>query len=176
MTGSDLQSTDLSATAPAEVDLQDTLSQLRAAIAAAAHDMKQSVAVIRIVDAILRSAWADLGQAEHDELVAHADRQGVHLDHLADRLMEIARLDEGALSARVEPLDLSGYLLARFSDLMLEPPEVRLSCPKGVRVFADPDHTWQIVHSLITQISGNGAAPVDVAVIEEDELGRVPVP
>ena len=116
---------------------------------------------------MLRLAWRQLSEVEHEALVAQVDRESTHVSHLADRLLQVARLDPAAYRSQPEVIDLNGYLLARFSDRMLEPPDIRLSAPAKVSVVADKDHVWQIVQFLIDAVLVLGHPPAEVVLVKD---------
>lgn len=145
------------------------LDEVRVVVAGAAEDVRHSAEVVRLVGAALRVAWRQLGEVEHEALVAQVVRESTHVSHLADRLLQVACLDPAAYRSQPEVIDLNGYLLARFSDRMLEPPDIRLSSPTKVSVVADKDHVWQIVQFLIDAVLVLVEPPMDVVLEKDDD-------
>jgi two-component system sensor histidine kinase KdpD len=77
-----------------------------ALLAAVSHDLRSPLASAKAAVTSLRSADVDWAAEDHDELLATADESLDQLTHLVDNLLDMSRLQAGALSLFPRPAGL----------------------------------------------------------------------
>jgi two-component system sensor histidine kinase KdpD len=105
-----LQQGRLSAQA-AEADRLAAGNSMRTALlAAVSHDLRTPLAGIKAASSALRSADLRLTDDDRDELVATVDESADRLTGLVDNLLDMSRLQSGAVSPALHPTDLIAVL------------------------------------------------------------------
>jgi two-component system, OmpR family, sensor histidine kinase KdpD len=77
-----------------------------ALLAAVSHDLRTPLASAKAAVTSLRSQDVDWDEEDHDELLATADESLDRLTHLVDNLLDMSRLQAGALSLFPRPVGL----------------------------------------------------------------------
>ena len=75
-----------------------------ALLAAVSHDLRTPLASAKAAVTSLRSRDVDWADEDHDELLATADESLDRLTHLVDNLLDMSRLQAGALSYEIDGL------------------------------------------------------------------------
>jgi len=83
----------------------------RALVGAVSHDLRTPLATIKASASTLRSADADVATADREELLELIDNQTDRLDRLVTNLLDLSRVQAGALELRNQPIAL-GDLVA----------------------------------------------------------------
>jgi K+-sensing histidine kinase KdpD len=153
----------------AEVD------RLRSALlAAVGHDLRTPLAGIKAAVGGLRDPSVDWSDEERAELLATVDESADRLDVLLSNLLDLSRLQAGALSVRLEPVHVE-EVLAR---AVLGAGEVSLEVPDGLApVCADAGLLERVVANLVANAvrhAPTGSA-VEVRATPVDGLVRVEV-
>jgi two-component system, OmpR family, sensor histidine kinase KdpD len=76
----------------------------RALVGAVSHDLRTPLATIKASASTLRSAEATVDKAERDELLELIDDQTDRLDRLVSNLLDMSRVQAGALEPRHQPI------------------------------------------------------------------------
>lgn len=103
-----------------------------ALLAAVGHDLRTPLAAAKAAVSSLRSQDVDLVAEDRDELLASADQSLDRLAGLVDNLLDMSRLNAGALAVELRPVPVD-ELIARALD-EVGPAAVRV----GVDLPADP--------------------------------------
>ncbi|TKJ23735.1 ATP-binding protein [Blastococcus sp. CCUG 61487] len=82
-------------------------SMRTALLAAVSHDLRTPLAGIKAASSALRSGDLDLTEADKAELVTTIDESADRLAGLVDNLLDMSRLQAGAVSPALAPTDLS---------------------------------------------------------------------
>ncbi|NYD86509.1 sensor histidine kinase KdpD [Cellulomonas oligotrophica] len=82
-----------------------------ALLAAVSHDLRTPLAAIKAGVTALRSVGDRISPADRDELLADVDHQSDRLQHLVDNLLDMSRLDAGALAVHADPVTLDEVVL-----------------------------------------------------------------
>jgi signal transduction histidine kinase/CheY-like chemotaxis protein len=118
-------------------------------LAAASHDLRQPLHALGLYVETLRER---MGASEHADLVRQIDRSTATLGETIDELLDVSRLDAGAVEAH--PLDLElGPLLERLTEdaapvAAEKSLDVRL-VPTKLRVRSDPVLLARILQNLL---------------------------
>jgi two-component system sensor histidine kinase KdpD len=123
-----------------------------ALLAAVSHDLRTPLASAKAAVTSLRSPdiqWAD---EDRDELLATADESLDRLAHLVDNLLDMSRLQAGALSVFPRPASLAEIVARSLDDLGPATREVRVDIPDSLpEVRVDP----AILERVIVNLTAN---------------------
>jgi two-component system, OmpR family, sensor histidine kinase KdpD len=82
----------------------------RALVGAVSHDLRTPLATIKASASTLRDADADVALSDREELLELIDNQTDRLDRLVTNLLDMSRVQAGALELRNEPISVVGLL------------------------------------------------------------------
>jgi two-component system sensor histidine kinase KdpD len=123
-----------------------------ALLTAVSHDLRTPLAAAQAAVSCLRSADLPLTAQDHDELLATADESLNQLAHLTASLLDVSRLQAGALPVFPRPADLSEIITCSLDGLPPPVPAVAVHCPPGLpRVMADPP----LMERVIVNVTAN---------------------
>jgi two-component system sensor histidine kinase KdpD len=123
-----------------------------ALLAAVSHDLRTPLAAAQAAVSCLRSADLPLTAEDHDELLATAEESLNQLAHLTASLLDVSRLQAGALPVFPRPADLSEIITRSLRDLAPPVPAVAVHCPPGLpQVMADPP----LMERVIVNVTAN---------------------
>jgi two-component system sensor histidine kinase KdpD len=122
-----------------------------ALLAAVGHDLRRPLAAATTAISGLRATDVALDESDRTELLATA---GESLDTLADlvtNLLDVSRLQAGALAVSLGPVDLADVVLPALDELGLGPDTVQLDLPVDLcPVLADPGLLQRAVVNLLS--------------------------
>ena len=104
----------------------------RALVNAVSHDLRTPLATIKMAASTLRSRDADVVPEHHAELLGLVDDQADRLDRLVTNLLDVSRVQAGALELRREPIAVADLIAdairgrenaARHGRLVVEIPD-----------------------------------------------------
>jgi two-component system sensor histidine kinase KdpD len=121
-----------------------------ALLAAVSHDLRAPLAAAKAAVSGLRSRDARLTADDREELLASAEESLDLLAHLAASLLDVSRLQAGALAVFPRPADL-GEIVADSLDALGPPGRIVLAdIPSGLgEVMADPAILERIIDNLV---------------------------
>jgi two-component system, OmpR family, sensor histidine kinase KdpD len=123
-----------------------------ALLAAVSHDLRTPLASAKAAVTSLRSRDVQWDQQDQDELLATADESLDRLAHLVDNLLDIARLQAGALSVFPRPADLEEIVSRSLDDLGPAAGQVIVEMPATLpEVRVDP----AILERVIANVTAN---------------------
>ncbi|MGW3030825.1 ATP-binding protein [Streptomyces sp. NPDC001178] len=133
------------AEAAAEVEPVKAADRLRTALLrAVGHDLRTPLAAGWAAVASLRSRDVEFSAEDRDELLATADESMAKLNRLVENLLDLSRLEAGALTLNLRPTSLEEVLPMALTDVsavdvadMEEIPEVLADPPLLERVIAN---------------------------------------
>jgi two-component system sensor histidine kinase KdpD len=188
------QRTRQAAEAAGEAAVQASGNRLRTALlAAVGHDLRTPLAVAKAGVSSVRSDEVELDDADRDELLAAADHALDRLAGLVDNLLDLSRLQTGAIAVRRVPSAVGDVLARALDDVGVEPRAVVIEVPDDLpAVLVDPGLLERVFANLITNAQRHAASAtpplvdalvagdrIEVRVIDrgpgipEDQMGRV---
>ncbi len=121
-----------------------------ALLAAVSHDLRTPLASAKAAVTSLRSSDIEWDAEDHDELLATADESLDRLAHLVDNLLDMSRLQAGALAVFPRPADLSEIVARSLDDLGPAARIVTVDLPEDLpEVAVDPGILERVIANLI---------------------------
>ncbi|OAZ44478.1 histidine kinase [Microbacterium arborescens] len=134
-----LEQADLQRAASSASVLAETDRVRSALLSAASHDLRRPLAAAVAALGGLRAAGPALDDADRDELLATADESLGTLTSLVTDLLDVSRIEAGALAVALRPVDTAEAVLAAVDELGLGPGAVELAMDEAIEpVLADP--------------------------------------
>jgi two-component system sensor histidine kinase KdpD len=144
-------------------------SMRTALLAAVSHDLRTPLAGIKAASSALRSAELALTDDDRAELVATVDESADRLTGLVDNLLDMSRLQSGAVAPALHPTDLIAVLNTALT--WVDPPQrarvVVHSADDLPAAMADPGLLERVVANLVgnaTQHAPSGVVDVRTGV------------
>ncbi|MEU5387364.1 ATP-binding protein [Kitasatospora cineracea] len=165
------------ATVAAEVEPIKAADRMRTALlAAVSHDLRTPLAVALASVGSLRSPDVEFSPDDRAELLATADESLVKLTRLVDNLLDMSRLQAGALTLHLEPTHLD-EALPRALDSLLDAyaPVQPLDLDTAPPVLADPPLLERVLANVITNALRYNAPGAPVLVAASHHLDRVEI-
>jgi two-component system, OmpR family, sensor histidine kinase KdpD len=120
-----------------------------ALLAAVSHDLRTPLASAKAAVTSLRSNDIEWDAEDHDELLATADESLDRLAHLVDNLLDMSRLQAGALAVFPRPADLAEIVARSLDDLGPTARTVNVSIPDDLpEVAVDPGILERVIANL----------------------------
>jgi two-component system, OmpR family, sensor histidine kinase KdpD len=145
-----------------------------ALLAAVSHDLRTPLASAKAAVTSLRSADIQWGAEDRNELLATADESLDRLAHLVDNLLDMSRLQAGALAVFPRPAGLDDIVARALDDLGIGRKAVVVDIPDTLpAVRVDPG----ILERVIVNLAGNalrysppGSPPLLTASVLSDRV------
>jgi two-component system sensor histidine kinase KdpD len=138
-----------------------------ALLAAVSHDLRTPLASAKAAVTSLRSADVQWGEHDRDELLATADESLDRLTHLVDNLLDMSRLQAGALSVFPRPAGLDEVVARALDDLGVARHAVKVEIPDSLpAVRVDPGILERVIVNLTQnalRYSPEGQPPLLIA-------------
>jgi K+-sensing histidine kinase KdpD len=142
----------------AEVD------RLRSALlAAVGHDLRTPLAGIKAAATTLREPGVTLDAADHDELLATIEQSADRLADLIANLLDLSRLQAGALSLRLRPVAVDEVVARTLLDRHLD-DVVNAVDDDLPLALADPGLLERVLANLVDNAHRHASAPSSVEV------------
>jgi two-component system sensor histidine kinase KdpD len=123
-----------------------------ALLAAVSHDLRTPLASAKAAVSCLRSDDIQLTAEDHDELLATADESLDLLAHLLASLLDVSRLQAGALAVFPRPADLHQIIARSLKDVGPQAQAVTIAVPPELpEVMVDPP----IMERVIANVTAN---------------------
>jgi signal transduction histidine kinase len=130
--------------------LQERIEHEQRFVANVAHDLRTPVTGLVAAASLL----------EPDQVGAVVRERVSRLHTLVEDLLEISRLENGAVTADLRWVDVDAFVRS----LVARRPDVEVDAPDAVRAFTDPRRLERIIDNLLDNSARHGAPPVVVAV------------
>jgi two-component system sensor histidine kinase KdpD len=167
-----------------------------ALLAAVSHDLRTPLASAKAAVTSLRSPDVNWAAEDRDELLATADESLDRLAHLVENLLDMSRLQAGAMPVFPRPADLGEVVARGLDDLGPDGRSVLLEIPTDLpEVLVDPGILERVISNLVAnalRYSPAGSPPllsasslgerIELRVIDrgpgipEEQIGRMFVP
>jgi two-component system sensor histidine kinase KdpD len=122
-----------------------------ALLAAVSHDLRTPLASAKAAVTSLRTSDVDWSLEDTAELLATADESLDRLTRMVENLLDMSRLQAGALSVSTRPVSLDEIVPLALDSLALRPDQVRLPRVEDVpQVLADPGLLERVVANLVS--------------------------
>ncbi|WP_257980534.1 ATP-binding protein [Streptomyces sp. CB02959] len=167
------------AEAAAEVEAVRAGNRMRTALlAAVGHDLRTPLAGSWAAISSLRSRDVDFSAEDREELLATAEESLAKLSRLVDNLLDMSRLQAGALTLHLEPVALAEVLPAALDTLPGSPPQAPGHVvPQGLDtapdVLADPPLLERVIANLVSNAVRHSPAGRPVTIGASALGGRV---
>ncbi len=120
-----------------------------ALLAAVSHDLRTPLASAKAAVTSLRSHDIEWDAEDHDELLATADESLDRLARLVDNLLDMSRLQAGALAVFPRPADLAEIVARSLDDLGPTARAVNVNIPDDLpEVAVDPGILERVIANL----------------------------
>jgi two-component system sensor histidine kinase KdpD len=161
------------AEAAAEVEPVKAADRMRTALLrAVGHDLRTPLAAGWAAVASLRSRDVDFSDEDRDELLATADESMAKLNRLVENLLDLSRLQAGALTLNLRATALEEVLPAALADTA----EVEVGDLEEVpAVLADPPLLERVIANLVANAARHSPAGRKVLLTASAHAGRVEV-
>ncbi|MCX4686117.1 sensor histidine kinase KdpD [Kitasatospora purpeofusca] len=159
----------------AEVEPIKAADRMRTALlAAVSHDLRTPLAAALASVGSLRSPDVEFSPEDQAELLATADESLVKLTRLVDNLLDMSRLQAGALTLHLAETHLD-EILPRALDSLADPyaPVQPLDLETVPPVLADPPLLERVLANVITNALRYNAPGAPVLVAASHHAGRV---
>ncbi|MEU9951176.1 ATP-binding protein [Streptomyces sp. NPDC047939] len=139
--------------AAAEVEPVRAADRMRTALlAAVSHDLRTPLAAGWAAISSLRSTEVDFSDEDRAELLMTAEESMARLNRLVDNLLDMSRLQAGALTLILRATTLDDLLPTALDSLPCDPADVAVRIPNDVPpVMADPP----LLERIIANVVGN---------------------
>ena len=145
-----------------------------ALLAAVSHDLRTPLASAKAAVTSLRSEDVSWSDEDHEELLATADESLDRLTHLVDNLLDMSRLQAGALAVFPRPADLAEIIARSLDDIGPAGRTVMLDIPEDLpEVEVDPGILERVIVNLTAnalRYSPAGSPPVLTASALQDRV------
>ena len=146
-----LEHSDLASTASRIGPLAEADRMRSALLAAVGHDLRRPLAAATTAISGLRSTDVMLSKDDQKELLATAGESLNTLSALVTNLLDVSRLQAGALAVAISPIDLPDVVLPALDELGVGPDTVELDLSPGVpAVLADAGLLQRAIVNLLT--------------------------
>ncbi|MFF8771486.1 ATP-binding protein [Kitasatospora sp. NPDC015120] len=159
----------------AEVEPIKAADRMRTALlAAVSHDLRTPLAAALASVGSLRSPDVEFSPEDRAELLATADESLVRLTRLVDNLLDMSRLQAGALTLHLAETHLD-EILPRALDSLADPyaPVQPLDLDSAPPVLADPPLLERVLANVITNALRHNAPGAPVLVAASHHAQRV---
>jgi two-component system sensor histidine kinase KdpD len=145
-----LEYRDLSETAREVGPLAEVDRVRSALLAAVGHDLRRPLAAATAAVTGLRSPGIVWSDTDRDELLATAQESLESLSALVTNLLDVTRLQAGALAVTSVPVDIAEVVLPALDELGLGPADVELDLPQDLpAVIADAGLLQRVIVNLL---------------------------
>ena len=145
-----------------------------ALLAAVSHDLRTPLAAAKAAVSCLRCRDIQLTAADHGELLATADESLDLLTHLVASLLDVSRLQAGALPVFPQPADLGEIVVRSLSAVGPQARAVRVGVPRELpQVMVDPVIMERVIANVTAnalRYSPGGSPPLLTACARADRV------
>lgn len=174
--GAALEQADLQRTASTASVLAETDRVRSALLSAASHDLRRPLAAAVAALGGLRAAGPALGEADRAELLETADESLGTLTALVTDLLDVSRIEAGALAVALRPVDAADAVLAAVDELGLGPGAVELALDDTIGpLSADPVLLQRVIVNVLANAHRHAPAGAPVRISTSALGGRAQI-
>jgi signal transduction histidine kinase len=152
------------------------LEQLQANfVAIASHELRTPATAVYGVLVTLASRGDDLAPELREELLRTGVEQGDRLRRLLEELLDLSRLDAGAVRVDAKPIVLRTVLAQIVHETVPPGTRVELDVPSDLAAVVDEIVLDRVVSNLLSNAARYGAPPVRVCAEQRDRHLRIAV-
>ena len=144
-------------------------------VAIASHELRTPATSVYGVLATLAGRRGELSPELQEELLRVGYEQADRLRRLLEELLDLSRLDAGALPVSPRPLAVRSVLEDVTATSLPEEVAVELDVPASLAAVADPLVLERIVSNLLANAARYGTAPIRVTAEQRDRHLRIAV-
>ncbi|GAB4010568.1 sensor histidine kinase [Nocardioides ultimimeridianus] len=171
-----LQQIRLSEAAARAVPLAEADRVRTALLAAVGHDLRTPLAAAKAVVSGLRAEDVSLTDADRRELLETADDSLDKLSGLVDSLLDLSRLQAGALPVHLLPVQAEDVIAGALDDLALEPRAVVLDLAEDLpAVLVDAGLLERVIVNVLANAQRHSPPDVPPLVTASALLGRLEI-
>lgn len=146
-----LEHSDLERTAEEIGPLAEADRMRSALLAAVGHDLRRPLSAATAAISGLRSTDVDLSNRDREELLATADESLQVLSSLVTNLLDVSRVQAGALAVSLGPVETPDVILPALDELGIGPESIELDLARGLSpVLADAGLLQRVMVNLVT--------------------------
>jgi diguanylate cyclase (GGDEF)-like protein len=149
-------------------ELRRALAASQRLVATTAHELRTPLTTISGMAETLERRSADLSEANRLQLLASLRRQTDRLIRLVGDLLVLAAADAGAVRLNRRPVELAEVIAEAQADSGLDLHRIRVHCPLGLQVNADPARLLQILVNLLGNADKHGGGSVTIDASADD--------
>ena len=155
----------LAQTAAEAATLQAADKMRTALLAAVSHDLRAPLAAARTAVSTLADDELPLGAEDRTELMEIADQSLTSLSHLVEDLLDMSRVQAGALKPRLAPLDVQEVLTTAIASLPSGGDRIRIERPDRPlpQISADGPLLERVVANLLGNALKHTDSPVSLS-------------
>lgn len=141
----------------------DLMARERQFVADAAHELRTPLTTMSGVAATFASRWNEMSTEQIQESIDALGRQGERARTLIENLLDLAKLERGAIEIKLEPVAL-GVAVKRALEIAPEPEgkTVEVQVDDQASVLADPDRLEQVLTNLLTNAYRYGGGQIKI--------------
>jgi two-component system sensor histidine kinase KdpD len=147
-----------------------------ALLSAVSHDLRTPLASAKAAITSLRSRDVHFSDADRDELLATADESLDRLVRLVENLLDMSRLQAGALGIAPQPLSVAEAVPKAVDDLGADADRVTIHIPDELaEIHADPALLERILANLLSNAIRHSPPGQPPAVTASEHAGTVEI-
>ncbi|MDD7928396.1 ATP-binding protein [Microbacterium thalli] len=171
-----LEQVDLQQSARTATVLAETDRVRSALLSAASHDLRRPLAAAVAALGGLRAAGPALSEADRAELLDTAGESLDALTTLVTDLLDVSRIEAGALAVALRPVDAADVVLAAVDELALGPGDVELALDEDLPpIVADPVLLQRVVVNVLANAHRHAPAGGAVRIATSALGGRAQI-
>jgi K+-sensing histidine kinase KdpD len=152
------------------------LDQLKANfVAIASHELRTPAASVYGVLTTLAQRGDELSKELRDELVRTGVEQGERLRRLLEELLDLSRLDSGAIRVSAKPIVVRAALEEIASEVLPPGTPVDIDVPSDLAAVADSHVLDRVLSNLLNNASRHGEPPFVISAEQRDRHLRIAV-